>query len=379
MKNQNIQKLTRPQILNFAPYIAGRPIESVKKEFRLKQVIKLASNENPLGPSPYTVKAIIKSASKISRYPDSDSSELIKAISEKTGIITSQIVVGAGSDEIIEIIAKTFFNPFDEIIISRHAFIRYKMAGELMGTKVTSIHTTRNLGHDLTAMAYAVKKNTKAIFIANPNNPTGTYNNKTEFENFLNILNKRKLQPLIIIDEAYYEYAKHIAKDNYPDSTEYFRKFPNLITLRTFSKIYALAGLRLGYALCASAEIAAQLNRVRPPFNVNLISQSAGIAALKDTNHIKRSLAVFSEGYDYLRSEFYKMGIGFIPTTGNFILVEARPLKGKEVFNSLLKKGVIVRSTDEYELPDYFRVTVGLPEENKIFIKNLKKIIHEKN
>jgi len=369
----DIAKMIRPEITNFAPYIAGRPIESVKKEYGLRRVIKLASNENPLGASPLAVSALKKSAGGIFRYPDSDSTALREAIAAKTNQKPSNIVAGGGSDELIEIIAKTFFTPGDEIVISSHAFIRYKMAGELMGSKITEIPVKRNLAHDLIQMAYAVTKKTKAVFIANPNNPTGTYSTVGEFEKFLSILAERKLFPLVVIDEAYYEYATFLS-DDYPDSTRYFSRYPNLITLRTFSKIYGLAGLRLGYALCAATETAKQLNRVRPPFNVNIASQIAGIAALNDREHLKKSLAVLDEGLDYLYLQFRKMGIGFIPTAGNFILVEARPFKGADIFNELLRKGVIVRATDEYGLPDYFRVTVGLPRENRIFISALKKI-----
>jgi histidinol-phosphate aminotransferase len=365
-----LKKLVRKAVKNFAPYVAGRNLESVKKEYRLKSVIKLASNENPIGAGRAAAEAVRKAAGGIFRYPDSDSSALRTAAGKKLGSAPENIVAGAGSDELIEIIAKTYFNPGDEIVVSKHAFIRYKMAAELMSARAVETPTA-GLGHDLEAMSRAVTARTKAVFIANPNNPTGTYNTTLEMERFLKNLARRKVAPLIVIDEAYFEYAREFP--DYPDSSRYIAHYPNVVALRTFSKIHGLAGLRLGLAIC-SKEVASELNRVRPPFNVSTVAQAAGIAALSDDKHVASSLAALKSGRDYIYRELKNAGIEFVRTAGNFILVKARGGSGADIFRKMLAKGVIVRAMDEYGLPGHFRVTVGLPSENKVFIEELKKI-----
>lgn len=367
----NIEKLIRPCVKNFAPYIAGRPVEAVKKQFNLKKVIKLASNENPLGPSREAVNAIVRNINNIHLYPDSDSFELRTAIAKKYKLPVENILVGGGSDEIIEIIAKTFFVPSDEIIVSKHAFIRYKMAGDLMSSEVIEV-PMKNFTHDLVAMAKAVTKKTKAIFVANPNNPTGTYNTKQEFDCFLSQLLTFNSQLLIVVDEAYYEYARINA--DYPDTIKYLKKYSNLIILRTFSKIYGLAGLRLGYAF-ASEPIVKELNKIRPPFNVSYPAQLGGVAALSDEKHLKKSVEMVESGKLYIYDELDKIGVSYIRSATNFILIDVSPQKGTVLFNKLLRQGVIVRAMDEYGLPNHIRVTVGLSDENKKFIKELKRCL----
>ncbi len=366
-----VKKIIRPCVRNLSPYVAGMPIAAVKKQFGIKKVVKLASNENPLGPSRKAVGFLIKNIKKINLYPDSDSVNIRSAIARKYGISPKNIIVGSGSDELIEIIAKTFFNPIDEIIVSKHAFIRYKMAGDLMNCKVIEV-PMKNFKHALDAMASAVTKKTKAIFVANPNNPTGTYNTKKEVEKFLNSPLTSHLSPLIVIDEAYYEYAK-INRD-YPETLKYLKKYPNLIILRTFSKIYGLAGLRLGYAF-TSKEIIDELNKIKPPFNVSSSAQSAGIAALTDEKHLKNSVNLVEKEKSLLYKTLDKMRIKHVKSAGNFILIDTKPFTGKKIFEQLLKNGVIVRAMDEYELPYHIRLTIGLPSENKLFIKELKKLI----
>lgn len=370
-----LKKLVRKAAKNFAPYVAGRDLESVKKEYGLKSVIKLASNENPLGAGRAAVEAVRKAATGIFRYPDSDSSALRAEAGKKLEIAPENIVAGAGSDELIEIIAKTYFNPGDEIVVSRHAFVRYKMAAELMSARAVETPVA-GMGHDLEAMSRAVTSRTKAVFIANPNNPTGTYNTTLELERFLKNLARRKVEPLVVIDEAYFEYAREFP--DYPDSSRYIARHPNIVVLRTFSKIHGLAGLRLGLALC-SEEVAAELNRVRPPFNVSTAAQAAGIAALSDDKHVAASLAALKSGRDFIYRELKSAGIGFVRTAGNFILVEAGGISGAEIFRRMIAKGVIVRAMDEYGLPGHFRVTVGLPSENKIFVEELKKIMKKES
>ena len=368
-----IKKMIRPCCAEFEPYIAGKPVETIKRELGLKKVIKLASNENPLGPSKKALTAIKSALKNIFYYPDSNSFGLKEAISRKFGMKSENIMVGAGSDEIIELIAKLFFNPEDEIIISDHAFIRYKMAGKLMNSKVINV-PMKNYKHDLDAMADAVNGNTKAIFIANPNNPTGTYNTKAEFDAFINrlISYSLALPPLVIMDEAYYEYAR--SEKDYPETLDYLAKYPNLVILRTFSKVYALAGLRAGYGF-ASKDIIDYIDRIRPPFNLNSLVQVAGAASLCDVSQLKKGTNLVIKGKTALYKELKKLGIPYIPSAANFILMEIRPFSGKEVFEKLLRLGVIVRAMDEYDLPNFVRVSIGLPEENKTFINAVKQLL----
>ncbi|OGS19911.1 MAG: histidinol-phosphate transaminase [Elusimicrobia bacterium RIFOXYA2_FULL_39_19] len=372
----DIKKLVRKEIENFQAYVPGKPINEVKRELGIKgNIVKLASNENSLGASKKVIAAIKKAASEVYRYPEGVSYELRKAMAAKTGVNFNEVLFGSGSDEIIELLGKVFLNPGDEIVVSKHAFIRYKMAGDLMGCSVVTV-PMKNYTHDLPAMAAVLNVKTKMIFIANPNNPTGTYNTGQELESFLEGLAKKgDTPPLVIVDEAYYEFA--LIEKKYPDSVSLLKKYPNLVILRTFSKIYALAGLRAGYAI-ANSEVIGYLDRIRPPFNITLITQYAVLAALKDEKtQIKKALKVVENGKKYLYAELEKIGLKYIKTVANFILVESAPKKGKDVFNQLLKKGVIVRAMDEYELPFHFRVTVGKKNENSIFIKELKNILEE--
>ncbi|MBU2614836.1 MAG: histidinol-phosphate transaminase [Elusimicrobia bacterium] len=367
----DIKKIVRKEILGFQPYIPGKPIEEVKRELGIKgKITKLASNENPLGPSPKVVAAIKKASSDVFVYPESASCLLRKAVALKRGVGQKEVIFGSGSDELIEMLGKLFLSPEDEIVVSEHAFIRYKMAGDLMGSKVISV-PMKNYTHDLPAMSAAVTGKTKIVFIANPNNPTGTYVTDKDLESFLSDLPNTAL--LVVVDEAYCEYAR-INRD-YPDSVKLFRRYPNLIILRTFSKIHALAGLRAGYAI-ADSEVIKYLDTIRPPFNVTTITQAAALAALKDEKaQIRKALNVVEKGKKYLYAEFYKLGLKYINSAGNFILVNVSPMKGKEIFSELLKQGVIVRAMDEYEFPEFIRVTIGKPDENKIFIKALKKCL----
>lgn len=392
---KEIKKLVRKEVFNFQPYIPGKPIAELAREFgrkgvRLNEIVKLASNENPLGPSKKAIASLRKNLSKIYFYPESSCPELRKKLAEKLKVKPENLIFGNGSDEIIELIGKTFLNPGDEIIVSEHAFIRYKMAGDLMGCKVVTIPMKNftplkisrrdtpfltGFTHDLVAMAKAVTPKTKAIFIANPNNPTGTYNTRKEFDDFYSLLSTHHSQLLTVVDEAYYEYAK--VEKEYPDTLRYFRAGENIIILRTFSKIYGLAGLRIGYGI-AKKEIIDFLERVRPPFNVNSLAQEAALASLNDGTQVKKSVQLVKEGKKYLYQELKKLGLTYIPSATNFILIQMKKggnyLTGKKVFTELLKQGVIVRTMEEYSFPGYIRVTIGLPEENRKFIQALKKL-----
>lgn len=374
MENFDVCKLVRKNCLAFEPYVAGKPIETLKRELGLKHIIKIASNENPLGPSKKAIQAMKNAVEKVYFYPDFNSTELKTTIANKFKLTPKNILVGAGSDELIEIIGKLFFTSSDEIVISKHAFIRYKMAVQLMASKSVVVPMKDGLTHDLNAMLKACNKNTKAIFIANPNNPTGTYVTAKDIETFLKKLPKNKygMKPLVIIDEAYYEYASF--KKDYPQTLKYLSKNPNLIILRTFSKIYALAGARVGYGF-ASQQVADYIERIRPPFNLNIFAQTAGVASLKDDNQVKRSLAHVKKEMKFVTDGFKKLKINFIDSVGNFVLFSVAPLNGSDVFKQLLKEGVIVRAMGEYDLNDYVRVTIGTRSENQLFLNKLKKVL----
>jgi histidinol-phosphate aminotransferase len=366
--------MIRSNCAGFEPYVAGKPVETIKRELGLKKVVKLASNENPMGPSPKALAAVKKAMSDMYFYPDSNSWELKQALAKKFRLKPGNILLGCGSDEIIELIARLFFRVSDDIIASEHAFVRYQMAGKLMNCTVRTV-PMKNYTHDLSAMAAAMTVRTKAIFICNPNNPTGTYNTKKELEAFLNTVEEKSVDgapPLVIMDEAYYEYAR--GEKDYPETINYLSRYPNLVILRTFSKVYGLAGLRVGYGF-ASAEIVDYIDRIRPPFNVNLLAQRAAVASLEDKDQVKRSMAVIKEGKKYLYAELKKLGLPFVPTASNFILIDLSPALGSEVFKKMLRCGVIVRAMDEYSYPNHIRVTLGLPSENRLFISSLKKVL----
>ncbi|MFA5859544.1 MAG: histidinol-phosphate transaminase [Elusimicrobiota bacterium] len=366
-----MKKIMRQELENFEPYKPGKPISEVKRELGLVNVIKLASNENPLGPSKKAVTAICKAAKNSFLYPDGGSYELRKKIADKFDLDINCIIMGSGTDEIIELIGKAFFNKSDNIVISEHAFIRYKMAADLMGCKTIEV-PMKDFTHDLYAMATKVNNKTKAVFIANPNNPTGTYNSKNEVEKCITTVRKRNPETLVVLDEAYYDYA--VVQKDYPRALPGFvNKYSNVVVLRTFSKVYALAGLRVGFGV-AGRGITETINRIRPPFNVNIIAQEAAVAALDDNAHVKRSVAMVEKGKKYFYSELRKLGLTFIPSAANFILVDVTPKLGRDVFVQLMKKGVIARAMDEYKYSGYIRITIGTDEQNRFAISKFKEI-----
>jgi histidinol-phosphate aminotransferase len=370
-----VDSLIRPQCQGFEPYLPGRSIDSVRRERGLKKLFKLASNENALGPSKQALRAAAKIGASILRYPDGASTALRKAIATKSGVAYNQVIIGAGSDELIELLGKTFLNPGDSIVVSEHAFIRYKMAADLMGARVESV-PMRELKHDLEAMAHAIRPDTKIVFIANPNNPTGTYNAAGELGRLLEHTERLCQQGqsvLVVVDEAYYEFAKVFAKD-YPDCLALQKRYSNLVILRTFSKIYALAGLRVGYGFADPAVIAA-LDRVRPPFNVSTVGQVAAEASLADAGQIKRGLKLVQDGRKQLLTALERLGLRVIPSIANFVLIDVSPRRGADVFEALLNRGVIVRAMDEYGFPHHIRVTFGLPAENRLFLKALGEVV----
>jgi histidinol-phosphate aminotransferase len=349
-------------IKNIMPYVPGKPIEELERELGISGSIKLASNENPLGPSPKAIAAIRKVLEGLNRYPDGSGYYLSAALAKKYDVDISQIILGNGSNELIELVVRTFIQPGDEIISADPSFVVYKMIAQAAnGTNV--IVPCKELRHDLDAMAERVTAKTKIVFIANPNNPTGTMNTKVEMDRFMGRVPDHVI---VAVDEAYFEYVTHA---DYPDSLDYLRAGKNILSLRTFSKIYGLAGLRIGYGI-TSAQIAELMNKVRQPFNTNSLGQVAALAALGDHKHVEKSIAINNEGKQFLYQSFQRLGIAYTPTETNFIFFEA-PLDGRELYTMLLKQGMIIRPMGGKRL----RVTIGLPDENKRFVSELEKIV----
>lgn len=352
-------------IYKIKAYQPGKPIEEVKREFGLKNVIKLASNENPLGPSPKAVEAIRGYASKINFYPDGGSYYLKKALGEKLGVKEENIILGNGSDEVVSLITRIFLQKGDQAIMGDPSFLMYKIDAQLSQAKVASV-PLKNFRLDLSEMSKAIGSKTKLIFISNPNNPTGTIITEDEVEHFLKDV---PLRILTVFDEAYYEYVEDA---NYPQSIDLLDKNSNIIILRTFSKIYGLAGLRVGYGI-GSPEVIDLLNKARPPFNVNSLAQVAALASLEDEDQVNQSKSLVREGKEFLYSNLRRLKVSFIPTQANFILIKIGR-KAKDVEGELLKKGIIVRGMGAYNLPHYIRVTIGTKPQNEEFIKNLQTI-----
>jgi histidinol-phosphate aminotransferase len=298
-------------------------------------------------------------------YPDGDCFYLKRGLAQKLGVPPEQLIFGNGSNEIIELAARTFMRPGDEAVMAEQAFVVYHLIVQAVGGKGKAV-PLRNFTHDLTAIADAVTPQTRVVFLANPNNPTGTIYRREEWEAFLNRIST---DVLLIVDEAYFEYVED---HGYPDSLKYHKEGRAILTLRTFSKLYGLAGLRIGYGVAAK-EIIAMMQRVRQPFNVNAPAQWGALAALSDTDHVQRSVEVNRRGLEYLAGEFTRLGLEFIPSYANFVLV--RVGRGQEVFKQLLGQGVIVRPMAGYQFPEHIRVTVGTVEENRKFIEALQKVI----
>lgn len=353
-------------VAGISPYVPGKPIEELERELGIRNCVKLASNENPLGPSKKAVAALKpKLLSGINRYPDGSGYYLKQKLSETLGVKPEELILGNGSNELIDVAVKTFMKPGDEAVMAWPSFVVYPMAVQAQGCRGIKIQL-RDFRHDLDAMAMAVTEKTRMAFIANPNNPTGTINTAAEFDRFME---KLPDDVIAVIDEAYYEY---VMDKNYADSIKHFRSGRNVIILRTFSKIYGLAGLRIGYGI-ARPEILEEMNKIRAPFNTNTIAQHAALHALKDTAHVKRSKDVNEKGKKYLYKELESLGIRFIPTEANFIYMSMER-DSRDVYEALLKSGVIIRPMG----PQAIRVTIGLPEENKKFIKALSEYLKEK-
>lgn len=352
-------------IRGIAPYQPGKPISELTRELGLTDVVKLASNENPLGPSPRALAAIDAALPELARYPDGNGFELKAALAGRHGIAASQVVLGNGSNDVLEMVARAFLSPGLGGVYAQHAFAVYPLAVQAVGARGIEV-PAREFGHDLEAMAEAVDEDTRVVFVANPNNPTGTVVPPGQVRDFLRRLPR---SVVAVLDEAYHEYLPDNLRANTP---AWLAEFPNLVITRTFSKAYGLAALRVGYAL-ASPAVADLLNRVRQPFNVNALGQVAAAAALEDHDYVARSVALNRAGMVQLTAGLIEAGLAFIPSYGNFICVKVPDAQAS--FRKLLAQGVIVRPVAGYGLPDYLRVSVGLERENARFLEALRRVL----
>ncbi len=361
-----MKRLARKSILEIKPYKPGKPIEEVRRELGLKRIIKLASNENTLGPSPQTLKALRDYLPKIYLYPEDSCFYLKKELAKRLKVKRENLIMGNGSDEIMELIPKTFLNPGEEVIYGYPSFLIYEIVARIMSGKPVPV-PLKDYTYDLKRILRAITKKTKIIFICNPNNPTGTMVNEKEIKVFLKKVPKNIL---VVLDEAYKDY---VDRRDFPNSIRLLKEYRNIIILRTFAKIYGLAGLRIGYGI-AREEVIDLLSKVRLPFNVNSLAQAAGLASLKDKEQVKKTRGMNREGKKFFYTACKSLSLEYVPTQTNFILINLRR-SGEKICRELLLRGIIIREMSAWGLNNYIRVTIGREEENKRFIQALKKIL----
>jgi histidinol-phosphate aminotransferase len=354
--------LAAPGIADLAPYQPGKPVSEIAREYGVSDVVKLASNENPLGPSPKALAAAREAAAEAHRYPDGAAYELRERVAAEHNVAPEQITFGNGSNDCLDLIARCFLAPGRSAVYARHAFAIYAIATRSAGADAIAARArpetdAQPLGHDLDAMADAITGDTRVVFVANPNNPTGTWESGEAIERFLE---RVPSEVVVVLDEAYIEYAREA--EGYVDGRRWLEAYPNLVLVRTFSKGYGLPGLRVGYAL-SSPEIADLLNRVRHPFNVNAVAQAAAVAALDDGDHVAQAVVLNREQRPRLARGCRELGLGVLPSAGNFICVDTGG-DADAVHEALLREGVIVRPLGGYQLPQHLRVSVGTGEEN---------------
>ncbi len=362
----DLKKLVNKGIDGLSPYEPGKPIEDLERELGIKNAVKLASNENPVGPSPKIIDSIEKIVKETHRYPDGNATRLKAKISRKFNILENQVTVGNGSNDIIEFVARSFLGPNDSAVYSEHAFAVYPLVVRAVGAMGIEV-PAKNFSHDLEAMLDSIEENTKLIFIANPNNPTGSFIEQSEL---LNFLEKVPEEIIVLLDQAYFEYSSFETSDLEFDVLE---RFPNLVISRSFSKAYGLAGFRVGYSV-SSIEIADYLNRVRQPFNANSLALYAAEIALDDDQFIKKCLELNFEQKQILFNGLQASGFECLPSRANFISFDCGE-DSNDAFNKLLLEGVIVRSLRVYKMPNFLRVSVGLPEENLTFLEKIKSTL----
>lgn len=355
----------KEHIYRIAPYEPGKPIEEVKREFGLTDVIKLASNENPLGPSPLALEAMREHLGDIGYYPDGHCTILREKLSQKLGFSPNCFVFGNGVDELIHFIGLTFLEEGDEMLTVEPSFSRYD-ASALLNKAVCRKVPLKDFQYDVDALLSAINERTKLIFLANPNNPTGTFLSE---EGLKRLLEKAEGK-LLVLDEAYFEF---VDAPNFPNSLSFLREGRDIIVLRTFSKIYGLAGLRVGYGV-GKEETVMAMEHIREPFNVNYLAQVAAASALDDVEHLKRTQQTVWEGKRYLYQQLEEMGLFYLPSQANFLFLDLKK-DSREVFQALLREGVIVRTGDIFGFPSFLRVTIGTREQNERFIRALKKVL----
>ncbi len=365
-------KLAQPGISDLSPYEPGKPVEELERELGLTDIIKLASNENPLGPSPKVLQALASQLGKLARYPDGSAFLVKSKLQEFIGVAPDRLTIGNGSNDVLELLARIYLAPGKESIVGEHSFIVYQLVTKSLDATLITV-PTKNYRQDLEAMLGAITPRTSLVFIANPNNPTGSWATTSELLFFLD-----RVPPhvIVVLDEAYFEYADAMNTRegiDYPNGLQLIDQYPNLVVTRTFSKAYGLAGLRIGYSV-SNQDIADLMNRTRQPFNVNAMSLAAVRGAIDDQAHLHKSIALNHEGMQYLMASCEQLGFDYIPSAGNFLSInfgrDASPL-----YQRLLQEGVIVRTLGVYGLPCHLRVTTGLPAENERFVASLRKIL----
>lgn len=360
--------LAQPGVQQLSPYVPGKPVDELARELDIDPatIVKLASNENPLGASPKALAAIQGELAELTRYPDGNGFALKSLLSSQCGVQLDQVTLGNGSNDILELVARAYLAPGLNAVFSEHAFAVYPIVTQAVGADAHVV-PAKDWGHDLQAMLKAIDSNTRVVFIANPNNPTGTWFDANALNEFLQDVPERVL---VVLDEAYIEYAEG---GELPDGLEFLSAYPNLLVSRTFSKAYGLAALRVGYAL-SSAVVADILNRVRQPFNVNSFALAAACAALQDADYLAESRRLNDAGMHQLQEGFRELGLGWIPSRGNFIALDLGQLAAP-VYQGLLREGVIVRPVANYGMPNHLRITIGLPAENTRLLEALAKVL----
>lgn len=363
-------ELAVPAVKKLSPYPPGKPIEELAREQGLDpdDIVKLASNENPLGPSTQAVMAIADTMSELSRYPDGHGFDLKQALSAHLGVQQNQLTLGNGSNELLVLLAEAFLNPEASAVYSEFAFVVYPSAVQATGAEGIQV-PSRDWGHDLPAMAAAIQESTRLVFLANPNNPTGTSFSRQQFIDFMAEVPERVL---VVLDEAYIEYNRG---DHLLDGVALLSDYPNLVVTRTFSKAYGLAGARIGYSI-SSAQVADVLNRLRQPFNTSLTAQAAAVATLQDEEYLQDAIEINAAGMDQLEQGLQALGLDWISSTGNFITVDFRR-DALPVYQALLAKGVIVRPVGNYGMPHHLRISIGLPEENQRCLEALGQVLEK--
>lgn len=358
-----------PSVQKLSPYVPGKPVEELARELGLnpEDIVKLASNENPLGPSTHVCTAIAAALSELTRYPDGSGFALKAKLAERYNVDPAQITLGNGSNDILDLVARAWLAPGRNAVFSAHAFAVYPIATLACGAECREV-PAKNYAHDLEAMAAAIDDNTRVVFIANPNNPTGTWFDQNALNSFLRQV---PAEVLVILDEAYIEYA---ADSDLPDGMDYLSRYPNLLVSRTFSKAYGLAALRVGYAI-SSKTVAGVLNRVRQPFNVNSLALVAAQAALDDEDYLERSRLLNTQGMQQLEEGFKQLGLSWLPSRGNFIAVNFQR-DASAINQALLEQGVIVRPVAGYAMPTFLRVSIGTQAENQRFLDVLTQVLN---